>query len=190
MGKFKRLFWLWIQCFKSMRNFKIFAPFLIYTILQAVLLYSLINFSKPPFSSVLVPLIRDIFGEQALHYPNFYIILTPLYSQINVILSGIFGIIFVGMATKLFAGNFQNHKTSLGEAFKTAMGKYGILFLIWVVVTVLTLLLIIGLPFLLKEFLQPQYLLGRIFDLVGLLFAIILSSMFAYSTVLIVLERK
>ena len=190
MKKLKRLFWLWIQCFKSMRNVKTFAPFLIYAILQVALLYSLINFSQSPFSSLLVPIIRKIFGEPALHYPNFYMILTSLYSQINIMLSGIFGIVFVGMATHLFALNFKDKKTSLGEAFKTTMSKYLILFLIWVVASVLMLLMIIGLPFVLKEFLQPQYLLGRIFDIVGLLFGIIVSAMFAYSTVLVVLERK
>ena len=190
MKKLKRLFWLWIQCFKSMRNVKTFAPFLIYAILQVALLYSLINFSQSPFSSLLVPVIRKIFGEPALHYPNFYMILTSLYSQINIMLSGIFGIVFVGMATHLFALNFKDKKTSLGEAFKTTMSKYLILFLIWVVASVLMLLMIIGLPFVLKEFLQPQYLLGRIFDIVGLLFGIIVSAMFAYSTVLVVLERK
>ena len=190
MKKLKRLFWLWIQCFKSMRNVKTFAPFLIYAILQVALLYSLINFSQSPFSSLLVPIIRKIFGEPALHYPNFYMILTSLYSQINIMLSGIFGIVFVGMATHLFALNFKDNKTSLGEAFKTTMSKYLILFLIWVVASVLMLLMIIGLPFVLKEFLQPQYLLGRIFDIVGLLFGIIVSAMFAYSTVLVVLERK
>ena len=119
MKKLKRLFWLWIQCFKSMRNVKTFAPFLIYAILQVALLYSLINFSQSPFSSLLVPIIRKIFGEPALHYPNFYMILTSLYSQINIMLSGIFGIVFVGMATHLFALNFKDKKTSLGEAFKT-----------------------------------------------------------------------
>ena len=190
MKKLKRLFWLWIQCFKSMRNVKTFAPFLIYAILQVALLYSLINFSQSPFSSLLVPIIRKIFGEPALHYPNFYMILTSLYSQINIMLSGIFGIVFVGMATHLFALNFKDNKTSLGEAFKTTMSKYLILFLIWVVASVLMLLMIIGLPFVLKEFLQPQYLLGRIFDIVGLLFGIIVSAMFTYSTVLVVLERK
>lgn len=190
IGKLKRLFWLWVQCFKSMRNVSTLSPFLIYAIMQVLLLYSLTNFSQSPFSNVLVPIVQKTFGEAALHYPNFYLILTSMFSQINIILSGSIGIIFVGMATHLFALNFKDSKTSFGEAFKMTITKYVVLFLIWVIVSALTFLMIIGLPATLKQFFQNEYLLGRIFDFVGLLFGIIVTSMFSYTTVLVVLERK
>ena len=190
IGKLKRLIWLWIQCFKSMRNVKTFTPFLIYAIVQILLLYSLSNFSQKPFSNLLVPIIQKTFGDPALHYPNFYVILTSMFSQINIILSGSVGIIFVGMATHLFALNFKDRKTNLGEAFKSTITNYVVLFLIWVFVTALTFLMIMGLPVILKKFFQPDYFLGRIFDMVGLLFGIIVTSMFCYTTVLVVVERK
>lgn len=189
-GKFKRLIWLWIQCFKSMRKVKTLTPFLIYAILQVILLYSLINFSQSPFSGFLVPIVRKLFGEPALHYPNFFVILSPLYSQMNILLSGFIGIILVGMATHLFTVNFKDHKTSLSEAFKITITKYIVLLIIWILVSALTLLMIIGLPFILNKFLQPEYLVSRIFDFVGLFLGIIVASMFAYTTVLVVLERR
>ena len=190
IGKLKRLIWLWSQCFKSMRNVKTVTPFLIYAILQIVLLYSLSNFSQKPFSSLLVPIIQKTFGDPALHYPNFYVVLTSMFSQINIILSGSVGIIFVGMATHLFALNFKDRKTNLGDAFKSTITNYLVLFLIWILVTALTFLMIMGLPIILKKFFQPEYFLGRIFDMVGLLFGIIITSMFAYTTVLVILDRK
>jgi len=173
-----------------MRNVKTFSPFLIYAMLQLVLLYLLVNFNKPPFSSVLVPLIQQVFGEPALHYPNFYIIISPLYSQMNIILSGMIGIIFVGMATLIFASNFKHHQISLGKAFQTTTTNYVVLFLIWVVVTAITLLIIVGLPYVLKQFLNPDYMIGRVFDALGLLLGIIVSAMFAYTTALVVLEQQ
>jgi len=189
-GKFKRLFWLWMQCFKSMRNVQTFVPFLLYAILQAVLLFSLVNFSRAPFSGVFIPLIQKVFGESALHYPNFYIVLSPLYSQINIILSGLLGVLIIGIATLIFAGIFNNQKTSFGRASRTTLTKYGALFLVWIIVTVLTLTMILGFPLLLDKLLQPSYLIGRIVDMVGLLLGIFVASIFAYATVLIVLEQQ
>jgi len=190
VGKLKRLIWLWAQCFKSMRNVKTFIPFLIYAFLQVILLHSLINFSQSPFSGLLVPMIQNLFGESALHYPHFYLILSSLYSQMNLVISGLFGIILIGMATYLFALNFKKHKSSLGEAFKTTMTKYVVLFIIWILVSALILIMIIGVPFILNKFLQPQYIVSRIFDFVGLLMGMIVASIFAYTTVLVVVDRQ
>jgi|GEM_PF-1650769 len=189
-GKLKRLFWLWIQCFKSMRNVQTFIPFLLYAIFQAVLLYALINFSRAPFSGIFVPLIQKIFGDAALHFPNFYMVLTPLYSQINIIFSGLVGILLIGIATLIFAGIFNNHKTSFGQALSITMSKYGALFLVWIIVAALTLIMILGFPKLLNKLLQPSYSIGRIFDMVGLLLGILVASIFAYGTILIVIEKQ
>lgn len=189
-GKFKRLFWLWMQCFKSMRSIKTFVPFLLYAILQIALLFSLVNFSQAPFSKIFIPLIRKLFGEPALHYPNFFLVLSPLYSQINIVLSGLIGIVIIGMATYVFAGVFTRERHSINQSFKITMSKYGVLFIVWIIETAFTLLMIIGLPLLLKNLLQPSYSISRIFDMVGLLFAIIMASFFAYTTVLIILDHQ
>lgn len=189
-GKFKRLIWLWMQCFKSMKSVITFVPFLVYAILQVILLLSLTNFSQSPFSNIFVPMINKVFGEPALHYPNFYLILSPFYSQINIVLSGLIGIVIIGMATYLFAGTFNGEKKGFGQSFKMTLPKYGLLFVIWLIETVLTLLMIIGIPQLLKSFLQPDYRMGQIFEMVGLLFAIIIASMFAFTTILIILENQ
>lgn len=189
-GKFKRLIWLWMQCFKSMKNVMTFVPFLLYAILQVLLLFSLANFSQGPLSKLLAPIIHSLFGEPALHYPNFYLILSPFYSQINIVLSGLIGIMVIGVATYLFAGTFNGEKHGFGQSVKMTLPKYGLLFVIWIIETALTLLMIIGIPQLLKSFLQPDYRLGQIFEMIGLLFAILTASVFAFTTVLIILERQ
>jgi hypothetical protein len=189
-GKFKRLIWLWMQCFNSMKNVMTFVPFFLYAILQLILLFSLTNFSQGPFSKIFVPIINKLFGEPALHYPNFYLILSPFYSQINIVLSGLIGIIIIGMATYLFAGTFNGEKHGFGQSLKKTLPRYGLLFIIWIIETALTLLMIIGIPLLLKNFFQPDYRLGQIFEMVGLLFAILTASVFAFTTVLIILEKQ
>lgn len=189
-GKFKRLIWLWMQCFKSMKNVMTFVPFLLYAMLQGILLFSLTNFSQTPFSKIFVPIINKLFGEPALHYPNFYLILSPFYSQINIVLSGLIGIVIIGMATYVFAGTFNGEKKGVGPSLKMTLPKYGFLFIIWLIETVLTLVMIIGIPQLLKSFLQPDYRLGQIFEMIGLLFGIMVASVFAFTTILIVLENQ
>lgn len=189
-GKFKRLIWLWMQCFKSMRSLNTFVPFLLYAIIQVLLLFSLLNFATSPFSNLFVPIIRKLFGEPALHYPNFFLILSPLYSQINIILSGFIGIIIIGMATYLFAGTFNGESYKVGQSFKITLPKYGMLFIIWIIETALTFVMIVGVPKLLNSLLQPSYRMDRIFELVGLLLAIAIASIFAYTTVLIILDKQ
>jgi hypothetical protein len=188
--KFKRLIWLWMQCFKSMKNIMTFVPFIVYAIIQVILLFSLTNFSQSPFSNIFVPIINKIFGEPALHYPNFYLILSPFYNQINIVLSGLIGVVIIGMATYLFAGTFNGEKYGFGQSFKMTLPKYGLLFIIWIIETVLMLLMMMGIPQLLKNFFQPSYRLVQIFEMVGLLCAIIVASVFAFTTILIILENQ
>ena len=189
-GKFKRLIWLWMQCFKSMRSINTFVPFFLYAIIQVLLLFSLLNFATSPFSNLFVPIIRKLFGEPALHYPNFFLILSPLYSQINIILSGFIGIIIIGMATYIFAGTFNGESYKLGQSFKITLPKYGMLFIIWIIETALMFVMIVGVPKLLNSLLQPSYRMSQIFELVGLLLAIAIASIFAYTTVLIILDKQ
>ena len=188
--KFKRLVWLWAQCFKSMRNVSTFVPFLLYGLVQVILLYSLINFNQSPFSSYLIPIIRKFFGEAALHYPNFFYILAPFYSQVNLILSGLIGVIIIGMGTHLFAVTFNGSKSTLGQAIKSTMPRYGLLFIVWILESALTIAMIIGVPWILNKLLQPEYRISRFIELGGLLLGIAMASIFAYTTALIVLDKQ
>lgn len=190
IGKFKRLIWLWTQCFKSMRNLKTFVPFFLYAILQIFLVYALVNFSHSPFSNLLIPIIRKFFGEPALHYPNFFYIMAPLYNQINLLISGLLGIIVIGVATHLFGVKIREDKLSLSNALKATMPKYGVLLIIWIIESALTLAMIIGVPQVLNNLLQPDYTLSRIINLAGFLLGIGVASVFAYTTMLIVLDDQ
>lgn len=190
IGNLKRLFWLWKQCFKSMRNLNTFLPFIVYAILQLFFLYGLVNFVNPPFSGIFIPIIKKFFGESALHYPNFFFVLTALFNQMNLVISGIFGIIIIGAATYLFSASFNEEHFGSGTAFGKTLPKYGSLFVLWFLETALTLAMVIGLPLLLTNFLQPDYRSGQIIELGGLFLGIFVASMFAYTTALIILDNQ
>ncbi len=190
MGKVRRLLYLWGQCFRSMKNGNTYIPFLIYAVVQVLLLYGLNNFARSPFAVVLVPLVRRLFGEAALHYPNFYMVLASLYSQMNIVLSGLVGIVMVGTATYIFAGGFNNRPVSFGQALGAVMKKYGLLFLIWLMVSAMIFAVILGFPYLVAQLLQPSYMLGRVVEMIGLLLGILTASIFSYTSALIILDNQ
>lgn len=185
----KRFIWLWLQCFKSLSP-KTLLPFFVNAVIQIFVVYSLVNFIHSPFSKIFIPWIRRFFGEGALHYPNFYYAINPLYNQMSLIISGLFGIVIIGIATQLFATNFRGGKPSLNTAFQATMPRYGVLFLIWIIESVCVYATILGLPAILNHFLQPEYRISRIFDLGGVLLGILIGSVFAYTSAIVVLERQ
>lgn len=186
--KLKRLFWVWVQSLKSMKKVKTFVPFAIYAILQFLILFMLTNFTQMPFAKILIPIIKKMFGEPALHYPNFFMVLSTIYNQINIIMSGLIGILIIGIATHLFSANYQNENLNIGTATKFTLSKYGTLIAIWFVEMVLSLLMIIGVPQLMNKFLQPEYMVTRFIELGGFLLGVLVASIFAYSTMVVIIE--
>jgi len=173
-----------------MKVIKTFFPFLTYAVLQGAILAILVFFAYPPFSSVLVPLIRKLFGEAALHYPNNFIVLSPLFDQANFILSGIVGIVIIGMATHMFASLFRNRDPSLKKGLQVTLPKYGLLFVVWIIESALILCMVTGLPVLLNKVIQPGYQLVRIIKVGSFLLGILVGAMFAYTSALIVLDHR
>ncbi len=188
--RIKRIFWLWQQCFVSMKKIKTFIPFAFYATLQLVILISLVNFINPPFVMFYIPLIRQFFGEWALHYPTFFYILTPLFNQLNFVLSGFVGIILIGVATHVFAYNFMRNKISIRVALRRTFSKYPSLLLIWIAESVISMTIILGFPYVLNKFLNPEYLVIRIIEMTALFLGIIVTSIFAYTTAYIVLSDQ
>jgi len=186
----KGLFWIWKQSLQSMRNMKTLVPFMLYAILQLFLLYTLVNFFNAPFSYAMIPVIKNLFGESALHYPHFYHFLPPLYNQMNLIISGIFGIMLIGTATHLFAAYFQKTTTGIRSAFSVTLKNYGVLFILWIIETLINILIIIGIPLIINNFLQIGYPASRIVQYSAFFVSIIFTSIFAYSTALVILDKQ
>lgn len=186
---FKRILWLWYQCFVSMKNMKTFIPFLLYAAIQFFILVSIVNFVSPPVAFVYIPIIRQLFGDWALHYPSFFFILTPLFNQINFLLSGLLGVVLIGMATSMFADQFQSNQMSLSRAAQRTGNKYGILMVIWLIESILTMAAVVGFPYILDIFFHLEYQVERLTELIGLFLGIIITSLFAYTTALVMLSN-
>jgi MFS family permease len=189
-GKSVTLFRVWAQSFASMRSLSTFYPFVIYAIFQIGLLMALVYFAYPPFSRLLVPLMSSIFGEAALHYPNNYLVLAPLFEWGNILLSGFVGAVVIGAATYLFAMRVNGHTPSFSKGIREAGHRYLLLVAVWVVETAFILGAMIGIPSLARQWLEPSYTTGRLIDYGSVGVAILVGAVFAYTTALIVLSRK
>lgn len=180
------IIWVWIQSLRAMRRGKSFIPFLIFALLQGIMLIALLRFAYPPLSSVLAPIMRRFFGEVSLHYPHNFLVLPQMYNRANILLGGIVGVVVIGVATQMFAAIHQRRSPSFWGGVRESLPRYGWLFLVWLVETALILLIVGGLPSVLGGFIPASRLVRSITYFVGL----ITSAAFAYTTAFVVLEKR
>lgn len=186
--QFRKFFIAWKNCFESVKLTKILLLFVVYACLQIAIVLMFIFYAYPPLSGVLVPIIKHFFGEQALHYPNNYVLLPTLFNWTNILLSGFLGVLIIGVSTKLFSLSYRNKAVELGKGFRSIGPKYLVLLAVWFVETFCLLGVLFGAPKLLVKigFLAHQGSFS--IQLITALLAILLGAMFAYTTALIILD--
>lgn len=178
----------WKNSFQSLKQAQILVLFFGYAILQIIILLSLIFFAYPPLSGLYVPMIQKLFGEPALHYPNNYLVLPTLFTWANIILSGLIGILIVGAGTDLFAAKFTQKQVVIGKGFHDTLPKYLFLFIAWFIETLMVTFILIGAPMLLAKLMPDASEI--ITQSITTFLAIFISALFAYTTALIILEKK
>lgn len=183
-SKFGLFFWTWKETFLAGRKPAVFLPFLTYALAQIFLVAGLIFFMYPPFSFVFLPLQRALGGELALHYPNYFLALPQAFDLLNLALSGILGIGVVGTATLFFA--LGNRPMPLRDKIAIVRGRYAHLFGAWLGETVLALLVIAGC----EQWAARAPALGTYLAVARVLGVILVSALFAFTSVLIVLEKQ
>ncbi|NUO79564.1 hypothetical protein HUU05_05775 [candidate division KSB1 bacterium] len=183
-SKFGLFIWTWKESIKAGRKPVVFLPFLVYAFVQFFMVAGLIFFMYPPFSFLFMPVQRALGGEMALHYPNYFLVLPQAFESLNLALSGILGIGVVGLATLLFAAG--DRLRGLREEVETVAGRYGHLFGAWLGETVLSLAVIFGFARLAGE--MPE--IAQYLNILRMLCVILVSTLFAFTSVLIMLERQ
>ncbi len=183
-SKFQYLTAAWRQTIRYMKIPHFYTPFVLYALVQVVVLIGFVLFNYFPFSKIFLPLQKALYGEPSLHYPNNFIILPNLFDIVNIGLSGIIGIWVLAFATYYF---FYFHDKNLNQktAIKTTLQKFPDLFGIWVVETTL-ILGVIYVSQLLTTY-YPNYITFINFMRVAI--AILIMAAFAYAIVIIITNR-
>jgi len=190
VARINALLWTWIQSMRSVKRISLFFPFLLFAVLQVGLLLLLIFFYLPPISSLLIPLIRLLSQESALHYPQFYFYLPGLFSKINVWLNLLASWLFVGAATLMFAGKYRGRpvRTSraLGQAFRRIIPLFAVGMVEWVVIRAVMQLF----GYLTTSAGQWATQSPRLFLLVGFFINIVFIVPFAYTAAEVMLGKR
>lgn len=101
----------------------LWAPWVVVAAIQAAVLASLWWFAHPLLSRVMAPLVARMAGPDALHYPEVFIHLPNLYSQIDLLVVAIPGSVMLGAATRLFAQAHMGRTPTVGGALREALAR-------------------------------------------------------------------
>jgi hypothetical protein len=176
------------DCLQSFRQGRIFLLFVLYAVLQILFVLGLMYFAYPPFAALLVPVMKKVFGDAAIHYPNNFMVLPNMYFWINLVLSGFVGIVLVGTTTDLFYRNYQKKTINMAKSFGRLSSAYAILLLIWLVETAVLLAVFFSVPALLSNLSIFAERGPMATQLATSMVAIVIGSLFIYTTALVMLE--
>jgi len=136
--------WAWIESIRGARQFRTWAPFLVLILLQGLLLVLLTFFYEPLTAWFAVPFVQAAASEQALHYPQFFLVLPGIFSRAGVWLDWLVGSLLYGAAFLLIwrAAAGQPVEGSWAQAGRS----YGKLLLVRVPPILFALFLLFVLP--------------------------------------------
>lgn len=188
--KLNNFFRIWGATFRAMGRFKIWIPLIFLLLIKIVLLYQLVRFYEPPGSLILVPLLKAILGDRALHYPHFYTALPFVYNLFNLVLIGFFDIIVNAVVIWLLSSHFWGRMLNIKEAFGKVKGRFGQLFLIWLVSTVVVaaFLILPGILFSSWTYGSPRRMI--FIQSLSFVTGVLVSGLFAYCFNLILLSNQ
>lgn len=90
--------WAWLESLKDLGRFRIWQPFLLLAVVQTGVVIGLTQFYRPGLSTLLAPLVERLSGPGGVHYPQFYLALPTLFSQVNFIIDLLVGSFCIGVA--------------------------------------------------------------------------------------------
>jgi len=95
---------------------RLWTPWLMLGAIQLSVVLALWRFAHPVLSWFMAPLLSQMAGEGALHYPRVFELMPTLYDRADVLIGILFGSVAIGMATPLFAAQFHGEAPAVGHA--------------------------------------------------------------------------
>jgi hypothetical protein len=191
LEKINLFFSVYLAGLKSFKKPLLWLPFILYALIQILLLLALVNFYSPLLSLTFIPLIKKFIGEFALHYPAYFLFLPKIFSRANLLLSGIIGSFTIGWGTYLFFSHFlPDNRIKVAEGVKVSFSKYLLLLGVWAIETVVLL----GWFFLISRvgrgFLGGSFKRELAFELLSLGSGLVFYGFFAFTISAIVLSGR
>jgi len=116
---------------KSLRNNPaLFTPFIIFAIIEITALILIFLIPRMPLRAIFGPPIRTFWGEQFLHYPFNFLLLSKLTSLSRMFLSVVFGSLLTAVAVAMVFDVYNKKKAKFSGCLKSSLKKYLSLFTI------------------------------------------------------------
>lgn len=172
------------------KNRVLFAPFLIFALLDLVGLIFIYLAPREPVISFLGPPIKAFWGESFLHYPFNFLLLSKLESFNRMGLYIIFGSLLTGAAVALVSEIHNGNGVTLIKSLRAAAKRY---------VSLLAVVLIVYLLFYLFAkifaYFAAKYLFSRgiklaILITMDFIAAILIQAVFVYAIPIIIIEKE
>jgi len=124
LQQFNALIWSWAETWRAFRRRVALTPFAIYAAAQVVVVFAIVRFAYPPFSSFVAPLLRRAFGEGALHYPTNFYFLRAAFGYADLPLWILLGAATTASAVYLFGAFFKGRRERFGTSWRAAGRRY------------------------------------------------------------------
>ena len=123
------------KLFTSQR--KLWLPFVIVAICEALFILLVWLAPHPPFSKLLAPPIRYFFNNRFLHYPTHLWFLFYVMKYTHVAASILAGAFFTGIACVMVGQRHAGESLSFRDALLSRRARYGRLLLVWAIAVAL-----------------------------------------------------
>ena len=126
---------LWLAIRYTARLFgtqrKLWMPFALVAIVEALFLALVWLAPQPPFSKLLAPPIRYFFSDRMLHYPTHLWFLYHIMKHAHFLTSTLVGAFLTGVACVMVRQTHEGAPVSLREALVSKQVRYGTVLLLW-----------------------------------------------------------
>ncbi len=177
---------LW-RTLRRMGSARLWTPWLVLGLVQALVLAALTAFARPWLAWVLAPLVRAGAGEAALHYPDFFRALPLLYDRADLVVAALVGSIATGWSVTLFASDWRGARVAVGEGWFRVAPRSLALVLVQLPFNVLAFGLSVAIGHLLAGRVGMTLRAGQA---AGLAAMVVLQALFLYLPAVVVLERR
>lgn len=181
--------WSWIEALKDLRRTRILAPFLLFFLVQCLVILLIAQFHRPLVSWFMVPLLTVLEGKQVLHYPQSFLFLPETFSRFNIAVDLLVGSFVFAAAYltvwKVVTADDQERPWSDAAAF------WGKMLLLRIPMQVLVLLIVAVVPALFatggREVSGNALRVLRYGSLFG---SIVVEALFAFTPLYLLVERR
>ena len=179
------------RLFGGIFRFSWWSPFFIIAIFQTAGLACLVWYYAPVLVNIIYPALSRFLPSNAFHYPQYYLFLPSVYSGIeNFVIGPVIWVILLGTAVYRLGGAFEGKKVALGESIRISIGRFGPLFVVWLIETALVLLILFLPSLLFGASLEDSPKRAMAVTLVAQMIGFVISAMLIYAIPGIVIGKK